>query len=133
MALAPTVTLRSGRAMPAIGLGTWPLRDEEAERAVASGIALGYRHIDTAAKYENEDAVGRGIRASAVPRGELFITTKLRGSDMAAGATRAALERSLAALGTEYVDLYLIHWPLPRLRQASTAFLAMAEPRCTRG
>ena len=127
MALAPTVMLHSGREMPAIGLGTWPLRDEEAESAVASGIALGYRHIDTAAKYENEDAVGRGIRASAVPRGELFITTKLRGSDMAAGATRAALERSLAALETEYVDLYLIHWPLPRLQQSSVAFLTMAS------
>ena len=127
MTLAPTVRLHSGAEMPAIGLGTWPLRGEEAERAVESGIALGYRHIDTAAKYENEDAVGRGIRASTVPRHELFITTKLRGSDMAAGATRAALERSLAELDTDYVDLYLIHWPLPRLGQFPTAFLAMAE------
>ena len=126
MDTAPTVALLSGREMPSIGLGTWPLRADEAERAVASGIALGYRHIDTAAKYENEDAVGRGIRESAVPRADLFVTTKLRGADMAAGQTRAALERSLAALGTEYVDLYLIHWPLPRLGQSSAAFLAMA-------
>ena len=126
MVLAPTVALLSGHEMPAIGLGTWPLRGDEAERAVESGVAVGYRHIDTAAKYENEDAVGRGIRTSGVPRSDLFITTKLRGSDMAADATRAALERSLAALDTEYVDLYLIHWPLPRLGKSSHAFLAMA-------
>ena len=127
MVPASTVTLNSGREMPAIGLGTWPLQGDEAQRAVESGIALGYRHLDTAAKYENEDAVGRGIRRCGLPRGELFITTKLRGSDMAADATRAALERSLAALGTEYVDLYLIHWPLPRLGKSTHAFLTMAE------
>lgn len=99
--------------MPAIGLGTWPLRGAEAEQAVESGIAVGYRHIDTAAKYGNEDAVGRGTRMSGVARSELFITTKLRGSDMAAGRTRAGLERSLTALALDYVDRYLIHWPLP--------------------
>jgi 2,5-diketo-D-gluconate reductase A len=113
--------------MPVIGLGTWPLRGAEAERAVESGLGLGYRHIDTASRYENEGAVGRGIRSSGVPREEIFVTTKLRGSDMAADAARAALERSLFALGLEYVDLYLIHWPLPRLAKSSGAFLAMAE------
>ena len=123
---APTVTLNSGHQMPAIGLGTWPLRGADAERAVESGIGVGYRLIDTAAKYANEDAVGRGIRSSGVPREELFVTTKLRGSAMVADATREALERSLAALGTDYVDLYLIHWPLPWLGKASAAFLEMA-------
>lgn len=112
--------------MPAIGLGTWPLRGAEAEQAVESGIAVGYRHIDTAAKYGNEDAVGRGTRMSGVARSELFITTKLRGSDMAAGRTRAGLEHSLTALALDYVDLYLIHWPLPWLGQFSRAFLDMA-------
>ena len=96
-------------------------------QAVESGIAIEYRHIDTAAKYENEDAVGRGIRMSGIPRSELFITTKLRGSDMAAGHTRAGLERSLTALAIDYVDLYLIHWPLPWLGQFSRAFLDMAS------
>jgi diketogulonate reductase-like aldo/keto reductase len=113
--------------MPPIGLGTWPLRGEEATRAVVSGIENGYRLIDTAAKYENEDAVGSGIRAAGVPRERVFVTTKLRGADMAAGATRAALERSLAALGLDYIDLYLIHWPLPWLGRFSQAFTAMAE------
>ena len=127
MAYEAAVMLTSGHAMPSIGLGTWPLRGGEAERAVESGIAFGYRHIDTAAKYENEDAVGRGIRMSGVPRSELFITTKLRGSDMSAGHTRAGLERSLGALAIDYVDLYLIHWPLPWLGQFSRAFLDMAS------
>jgi 2,5-diketo-D-gluconate reductase A len=127
VAYEAAVRLNSGHEMPAIGLGTWPLRGAEAEQAVASGIAIGYRHIDTAAKYANEDAVGRGIRMSGVPRSELFITTKLRGSDMAAGRTRAGLERSLTALAVDYVDLYLIHWPLPWLGQFSSAFLEMAS------
>lgn len=127
MTSTPTILLASGHEMPAIGLGTWPLRGGDAERAVASAIDIGYRLIDTAAKYENEDAVGRGIRSSGVAREELFITTKLRGSDMAGGDARGGLERSLAGLGLDYVDLYLIHWPLPWLGQFSQAFRDMAR------
>lgn len=127
MTQPPTIPLASGYDMPVIGLGTWPLRGEEAERAVASGLEVGYRLIDTAAKYENEDAVGRGIRSSGVPREDVFVTTKLRGSDMAGGDTRGALGRSLTALGVDYVDLYLIHWPLPWLGRFSEAFGEMAR------
>ncbi|MFV0407319.1 MAG: aldo/keto reductase [Propioniciclava sp.] len=120
-----SITLNSGHDMPTLGLGTWPLTDAEAESAVGSGIEAGYRQIDTAARYQNEDAVGRGIAASGLPRAELFVTTKLRGS--AHGEVRAAVEGSLAALGLDYVDLYLIHWPLPRLQLYPAAFETMAE------
>ncbi|MFV0374998.1 aldo/keto reductase [Microbacterium sp.] len=123
--VSDTVTLRSGHVMPAIGLGTWPLTDGDAEAAVLVGIACGYRQIDTAARYGNEEAVGRGILHSGVDRAELFVTTKLRGSDH--GDVRPALERSLAALGLDYVDLYLIHWPLPRLNLYPRAFELMAQ------
>jgi diketogulonate reductase-like aldo/keto reductase len=102
------------------------LRGDEATRAVESGLEVGFRHLDTASKYENEDAVGRAIRSSGVPRDELFVTTKLRGADMRDGEIERALDGSLSALGLEYVDLYLIHWPLPWLGAFSAAFTAMA-------
>ena len=99
--------------IPRIGLGTWALRGAEAQRAVEGAIALGYRHIDTAAMYGNEDAVGAGIAASGVPRHEIFLTTKLWWTELAPDALRASAEASLARLGTPYADLVLIHWPAP--------------------
>jgi len=97
--------------IPRIGLGTWQLRDAEATRAVEGAIALGYRHIDTAMMYGNEEAVGAGIRASGVKREEIFLTTKVWWTELAPDALRASAEASLKRLGTPYADLILIHWP----------------------
>lgn len=109
----PAIPLNTGAGIPQVGLGTWPLDDAQAADAVVAGIEAGYRHIDTATKYGNEAGVGEGIRRSGIAREELFVTTKLdgqfQGDDRAIGGLRAALDR----LDTEYVDLLLIHWPLP--------------------
>jgi 2,5-diketo-D-gluconate reductase A len=112
----PTLALNTGASIPQLGLGTARVTDQDGiRRIVRDAIGVGYRHIDTAAKYENEVGVGRGLADSGVDRGDLFVTTKLRGAEQGAGSTREALARSLDRLGLEYVDLYLIHWPLPRL------------------
>jgi 2,5-diketo-D-gluconate reductase A len=113
MPLAPTLQLNDGHSIPQIGLGTWPLRGEDAAVAVASAIGLGYRHVDTAVRYGNEDGVGEGIRRSGVPREELFITTKVDGEFQGDDKAVAGLEGSLARLGLDHVDLLLLHWPLP--------------------
>ena len=113
MAPAPTVTLGNGVAMPALGLGTWPLGDREAEATVAAAIAAGYRLIDTAENYGNERGVGRAVRASGVGRDELFVTTKFDGRWHSEDGVRKAFARSARRLGLERIDLFLIHWPLP--------------------
>ena len=106
------VILNNGTTMPPIGYGVFRMTDEkECEEAVFRAIHSGYRLIDTAAAYENEEAVGRAIRRSGVPREELFVTTKLWVTDTCYEKTRAALEWSLKRLGLDYVDLYLIHQP----------------------
>ena len=102
--------------MPKLGLGTWPLAGAEGQAAVESALAMGYRHIDTAEMYGNEEVVGAGIAAGGVPRGELFVTTKVWYDRLHSGdAIRAACEASLARLGLDHVDLYLIHWPGPEM------------------
>ncbi|MGX7727647.1 aldo/keto reductase [Rhodococcus sp. 2H158] len=116
-------------ALPRLGLGTWPLVGPDATRAVLAGIEAGYRLIDTAAIYGNEDAVGAALAACGVPRDDLFVTTKLRGSDHVSGDVRGAVERSLERLGLERLDLFLIHWPLPRFDRYAAAFEAMLECR----
>ncbi|MEE6296159.1 aldo/keto reductase [Georgenia wangjunii] len=113
--MIPTRTLSDGHEIPALGLGTYPMDDDVAPTAVRHALEAGYRLVDTAASYGNEAAVGRGIAASDVPRSELVVTTKLRGADQGYSSALAAFERSRAALGLDYVDVYLIHWPLPRL------------------
>ncbi|MEV4989284.1 aldo/keto reductase [Pseudarthrobacter sp. LMD1-1-1.1] len=113
MTLAPLIDLNDGNRIPQLGLGTWPLDDEQAAAAVVQAVEAGYRHIDTAVKYGNERGVGNGIRASGVDRSELFITTKLDGEFQGHDRAVAGLEGSLARLGLDYVDLLLIHWPLP--------------------
>lgn len=123
----PTKVLNSGREMPLIGLGTWPLDDTAAVSAVSAAIEQGYRLIDTAARYENEVGVGQGIKAAGVHRAELFVTTKLRGADHGYDQTRAALQRSLERLGLDYVDLYLIHWPLPRVNKFVASYRAILD------
>ncbi len=107
-----TVTLNNGVQMPILGFGVFQIAESAAcERAVTDALAAGYRSIDTAASYLNEEAVGRAIAASGIPRGELFITTKLWIQGAGEGKTRAAFERSLERLGLDRVDLYLIHQP----------------------
>ena len=105
------IALPNGTAIPCVGFGTWKTPAEQATASVAAALRAGYRHIDTATAYRNEDAVGAGIAASGVPREEIFLTTKLWNPDQGYESTLAACDRSLAALGTDYVDLYLIHWP----------------------
>jgi 2,5-diketo-D-gluconate reductase A len=125
--MVPTVTLNNGVTMPQLGLGTAGPGDEETRRRVREALTLGYRLIDTAARYGNEVGVGQGIADSGIPREEVFVGTKLRGSDQGYDATRKALDASLSRLGLDYVDLYLIHWPLPRLDQYADSWRAMAE------
>ena len=108
----PAVDLGGGVAMPVVGFGTSPLRGRQACIAVRAALDAGYRHIDTATMYGNEAEVGSALRDSGLDRGEVFLTTKLRPSD--AGRERAILRKSLRALGTDYVDLWLVHWPPPR-------------------
>lgn len=107
-ATIPTLALR-GADIPMLGLGTWLSEDDEAERAVRTALRLGYRHVDTATGYGNEQQVGRGLASSGVPRSEVFVTTKLPPDH--AGRERETLETSLTKLGTRYVDLWLVHWP----------------------
>ena len=107
----PTVTLNDENTIPVIGLGVAELSDSETEQAVSTALEAGYRLIDTAAAYGNEEAVGRAIAASGVPRDELFITTKLATEDQGFQASQDALTASIERLGLDYVDLYLIHWP----------------------
>ena len=114
MALSPVIELNDGHRIPQIGLGTWPLDDQQVAAAVVDAVEAGYRHIDTAVKYGNEKGVGNGIRASGLDRSEVFITTKLDGEFQGQERALAGLDGSLKRLGLDYVDLLLIHWPLPR-------------------
>ena len=107
------LSLNDGTFIPQLGLGTWPLRGEDAASTVNTAIEIGYRHIDTAMRYENEDGVGEGIRRSGIPRDDLFVTTKLDGEFQGGGRALIGLAASLERLGLDYVDLLLIHWPLP--------------------
>ncbi|WP_431303182.1 aldo/keto reductase [Sediminicoccus sp. BL-A-41-H5] len=105
--------------MPALGLGTWPMKGAECQVAVESALALGYRHIDTAEMYGNEEAVGAGIAASGVARGEVFLTTKIWHDKPDGASFRAAFAASLERLQQPYVDLLLVHWPSPALNLPS--------------
>lgn len=105
---------------PKIGFGTWQLEGEVARAATAGALAAGYRHIDTAEMYANEEMVGRAIAESGVPRRSIFLTTKVWWTNLAPDAVRRAMETSLKKLGTDYVDLYLIHWPAPKMDLATT-------------
>jgi 2,5-diketo-D-gluconate reductase A len=109
----PDVTLNNGVRMPQLGFGVFQVGDDEARAAVATALECGYRSIDTAALYGNEHGVGVAVSASGIPREELFVTTKLWNADQGAGLVLPAFERSIDKLGLDYVDLYLIHWPVP--------------------
>lgn len=108
----PTVTLNNGVQMPILGFGVFQVPAEDTERVVTDALVAGYRHIDTAAAYGNEEAVGRAIGASGIPRDELFVTTKLWIHDGGEDGTKRAFEASLTKLGLDRLDLYLVHQPL---------------------
>lgn len=110
----------NGARIPAIGLGTWELRGEQCTEIVATGLELGYRHLDTAQAYGNEREVGEAIRASGVRRDDIFLTTKAWFDRLAAGDLEASAEESLARLGVDHVDLLLIHWPNPAIPLADS-------------
>lgn len=116
-----------GLHMPKLGLGTWPMLDDECTRAVEQALELGYRHIDTAAAYNNEDAVGQALVNSSTPREAIHLTTKVWWDQLQPDAMRHSLQRSLKALRSDYVDLFMIHWPttdwdLPRTLETLAEF-----------
>jgi len=111
MSTQPHVSFNDGRSIPQLGLGVWQTPDDVAVEAVSTALKTGYRHIDTAAVYKNEEGVGKGIVASGIDRGDIFLTTKVWNEDQGFDETLKAMDASLKRLGTDYVDLYLIHWP----------------------
>ncbi|MFG3496880.1 aldo/keto reductase [Streptomyces sp. NPDC047928] len=113
MTKVPSITLNNGVTMPQLGFGVWQVPDDEAAKAVRTAFDAGYRSIDTAAVYENEKGTGEAIAASGIPRDELFVTTKLWNTEQGYDSTLRAFDASLARLGLDHVDLYLIHWPVP--------------------
>ncbi|MFE2032406.1 aldo/keto reductase [Streptomyces scopuliridis] len=113
MSKVPTLTLLNGIEMPQLGFGVWQVPDDEAARVVGTALEAGYRSIDTAAVYGNEEGTGNAIKASGIAREELFVTTKLWNTEQGYDTTLRAFDASLEKLGLEYLDLYLIHWPKP--------------------
>ncbi|MHC5903285.1 aldo/keto reductase [Streptomyces sp. S6] len=109
----PPTILNNGVEMPQLGFGVWQVPDDEAERAVATALEAGYRSIDTAAIYGNEEGTGKALASAGVAREDLFVTTKLWNSEQGYDSTLRAFDESLGKLGLDYVDLYLIHWPTP--------------------
>jgi 2,5-diketo-D-gluconate reductase A len=105
------IALNDGARIPQVGLGVWQTPNDEAAPAVKAALSAGYRHVDTAAVYENEEGVGEGIRQSGIDRSEIYLTTKLWNTEQGYDQTLKAFDASLKRLGTDYVDLYLIHWP----------------------
>ena len=110
----PTITLNDGTAIPQLGFGVFKVDPDETKRIVSDALEVGYRHIDTAKAYDNEAGVGAALADSGLAREELFITTKLWNSDQGTQSALDAFDLSLAKLGLDYVDLYLIHWPSPK-------------------
>src|SRR3954451_9014454 len=113
MATVPMITLNNGVQIPQFGFGVYQVPPEETAEAVQAALEIGYRHIDTAEMYGNEKGVGEGIRASGVPREEVFVTSKLNNGFHAREDALRAFDDTLGALGSDYVDLFLVHWPLP--------------------
>lgn len=123
----PQITFLDGNTIDQLGFGVWRVPDEQAEPVVASALKAGYRHIDTAAIYGNEEGVGRAVAASGLDRAEVFITTKVWNSEQGYEKTLAAFEDSLQRLGTDYIDLYLIHWLQPKRKQYVQTWKALVE------
>jgi len=123
----PTVTLNDGHHIPQLGFGVWQVSTDDIITSVAKALEVGYRHIDTAAIYGNEEGVGQAIAESGIPREDLFITTKLWNSEHARHLVIPAAEESLKKLGLDYVDLYLIHWPTPSQNDYLDAWLGLED------
>ncbi|RRY07009.1 aldo/keto reductase [Brucella anthropi] len=126
----PTVKLNDGNHIPQLGYGVWQVGNDEAVAAVSEALKAGYRHIDTAAIYGNEEGVGKAIKSSGIERGDIYLTTKLWNGEQGYESTLKAFEASLKKLGTDYVDLYLIHWPMPSkdlFMETWRAFLKLKE------
>jgi 2,5-diketo-D-gluconate reductase A len=117
MVAIPQIPLNSGRTIPQFGFGVFQIPPEKTAAAVRTALEIGYRHIDTAQMYRNERGVGEGLRQSGIAREDVFVTTKLNNGRHGHDSAIEALDESLRALGTDYVDLYLIHWPQARLRK----------------
>ncbi len=115
MSNAPTITLNDGHAIPQLGFGVFQVPPPDTAKAVSVALEAGYRHIDTAEMYGNERGVGEAVRASGLDRGDVYITSKLNNGFHEPDAARRAFEQTLVELGSDYVDLFLIHWPLPTL------------------
>ncbi|AZZ55847.1 aldo/keto reductase [Rathayibacter iranicus] len=127
MTSIPTLTLTDGTRIPQLGFGVFKVDPQETERIVAEALELGYRHIDTAAIYGNEEGVGRALASAGIPRDELYVTTKLWNDDQGRQSAPVALDRSLEKLGLDAVDLYLIHWPVPKQDRYVESWEAMQE------
>lgn len=110
---SPLLTLNDGKTIPQLGFGVYKTPNDEVEAAIECAFEAGYRHIDTAKLYDNEEGVGRAVRNSGLERSSVFVTTKVWNDDHGREKTRRACEESLERLGLDYVDLYLIHWPMP--------------------
>jgi len=123
------LTLNDGHTIPQIGLGVWQVASDIASESVQAAVEAGYRHVDTASIYGNEDGVGDGIRASGIARNELFVTTKLWNDAHGYDATMKAFDVSMGKLSLDYIDLYLIHWPLPNRDLYVDSWKAMIELR----
>lgn len=121
--------MNDGNSIPQVGLGVWQTPPEDTERAVATALEAGYRHIDTAAAYRNEREVGEALKKSGLPRDQVFITTKLWNSDQGYGSTLRAFDKSMDRLGLDSLDLYLIHWPMPANGAFVETFKAFADLR----
>ncbi|QKV75813.1 aldo/keto reductase [Amycolatopsis sp. Hca4] len=125
----PSLALNDGRTIPRIGAGTWPVSDRDAPTVVHAALEAGFRHIDTAAAYGNESGVGTGIRTGGVEREDLFLTTKIGNNDHGRRRAARALEESLRRLQTDYVDLALIHWPMPGIGLYEETWQALIDLR----
>ncbi|MDQ6435678.1 aldo/keto reductase [Mesorhizobium sp. LHD-90] len=127
MTKVPAITFNDGKSIPQIGLGVWQTPDEVADSAVAAALGAGYRHVDTAAIYGNERGVARGISQSGVARADVFVTTKLWNADQGFDSALRAFDKSLERLGTDYIDLYLIHWPSPQRNAYADSWKALVR------
>lgn len=126
----PKISFHDGNSIPQVGLGVWQTPNETAAPAVRAALSAGYRHVDTAAVYENEEGVGEGLSSSGVARGDVFLTTKLWNDQQGFDPALKAFDASLKRLKTDYVDLYLIHWPSPQRKayvETWKAFIRLKE------
>ncbi|WP_343708522.1 aldo/keto reductase, partial [Mycobacterium sp.] len=127
--MSPSVPLNDGSSIPTLGFGVFKVPPADTEQAVTTALRAGYRHIDTAAVYGNERETGRAVAASGVPRDELYLVTKLWNSEQGYDSTLAAFDVSMERLGIDYLDLYLVHWPMPKRNTFIDTFKAFAHLR----